>query len=132
MTLSQRIRTLRRKKKLSQEALAELVGVQRSAVSNWESAGPVQPAIANMISIAKATNVSVEWLATGRGTMQLGHDPELDVMAVDGELVDTPLERELLAQFRKLSHRSQNLLMEMVEVFVSAQHAKRGKGRTGS
>lgn len=128
--LSQRIRTLRRKKKLSQKALAELVGVQRSAVSNWESAGPVQPAIANMISIAKATNVSVEWLATGRGTMQLGHDPEIDVLAVDGELVDTPLERELLALFRKLSHHSQNLLMELAEVFVSAQHVKRGRGRT--
>ena len=129
MTLSQRIRTLRRKKKLSQQALAELVGVQRSAVSNWESAGPVQPAIANLIAIAKVTNVSVEWLATGRGTMQLGHDPEMDVLAVDGELVDTPLERELLMLFRKLSHRSQNLLMELVGVFVSAQHAKRGRGR---
>ena len=127
MKIAQRIRQLRRKTKLSQQALAELVGVQRSAVSNWESSGPVQPAAANLIAIAKATNVSMEWLATGRGPMQLSHDPHMDVLAVDGELVDIPIERELLELFRKMSNRSQNILMELSEELASAQRKGRSK-----
>lgn len=124
MRLSQRIRQLRRKSNLSQQALAEMVGVQRSAVSNWESAGPVQPAMANLIAIATIMNVSVEWLATGRGPMQLGHDAHLDILAVEGELVDAPLERELLKIFRTMSNRSQRLLFELADELSTARRAR--------
>lgn len=37
MTLGTRIAALRRERGLSQEALGELVGVSRQAVSKWES-----------------------------------------------------------------------------------------------
>ena len=75
MKFSQRIRRARRSAKLSQEALGKQLGVQRSAVSNWESASKVQPTITNLIAIAVATNTSLEWLATGRGSMLLGRRP---------------------------------------------------------
>lgn len=113
MKLAQRIRQARRKAKLSQQALAEMVGVQRSAVSNWESANYTQPAIANLIAIATATNISMEWLATGRGSMGFDHEP--DVLAIDAELVDSPYEVKLLKLFRNISIRSQILLMELAE-----------------
>ena len=37
MTLGERIASLRKEKGLSQEALGELVGVTRQAVSKWEA-----------------------------------------------------------------------------------------------
>lgn len=37
MTISDRIRELRRKRGMSQEELAEQIGISRQAVSKWES-----------------------------------------------------------------------------------------------
>lgn len=125
MKFSQRIRRARRSAKLSQEALGKQLGVQRSAVSNWESASKVQPTITNLIAIAVATNTSLEWLATGRGSMLLGDDLQLEVPALDGELTETPQERQLLTLFRKASHRGQSILMELAEELVSPQRVKR-------
>ena len=125
MKFSQRIRRARRSAKLSQEALGKQLGVQRSAVSNWESASKVQPTITNLIAIAVATNTSLEWLATGRGSMLLGDDLQIEVPALDGELTETPQERQLLTLFRKASHRGQSILMELAEELVSPQRVKR-------
>lgn len=129
MQLAQRIRLARRKAKLSQAALAKLLGVQRSAVSNWESVNPAKPAIANLIAIAKAINVSLDWLATGQGSMRSGHDPHQDVMAVDAEFTDTPHERDLLRAFRSMSHRSQVVFMELAEELISTRGTRRGGTR---
>lgn len=130
MHLAQRIRQARRKEKLSQEALAKLLGVQRSAVSNWESVNPAKPAMTNLIAIAKATSVSLEWLATGQGSMQLGHDAHKDVQAVDIEYTDTPHERDLLRIFRTMSHRSQIIFLELAEELVLVRNARRRQTRT--
>lgn len=126
MQLAQRIRQARRKEKLSQKALAGLVGVQRSAVSNWESANSVQPAMATMISIAKAASVSLEWLATGQGNMEPGHESRLEVPAVDIEFTDTPYERDLLRSFRRMSDRAQILFLDLADEFVSTRNLRRG------
>lgn len=125
MKFSQRIRRARRSAKLSQEALGKQLGVQRSAVSNWESASQIQPTITNLIAIAMATNTSLEWLATGRGSMLLGDDLQIEVPALDGELTETPQERQLLTLFRKASHRGQSILMELAEELASPQRVKR-------
>lgn len=115
MKLSERIRLARRRAELSQVALAERIGVRRSAVSNWESTGAGKPSTANLIEIANATAVSMEWLATGRGRIAVADDETEDAPAADAELVDEPSERRLLADFRSLSHRSQLLLLDLLK-----------------
>ena len=125
MTPAQRIRQARRRAKLSQQALADLLGVQRSSVSNWESTSPVRPTSANLIGIAEATCTSVEWLATERGSMQLGHDAAMDTPALDAELVDLPYERELLGLFRAMSQRSQTIVMELCDELVASRRGRR-------
>lgn len=42
MTISDRIRELRRKRGISQEELAEQIGISRQAVSKWESGGSLR------------------------------------------------------------------------------------------
>jgi len=44
--------------------LARLIGVSDNAVYKWLS-GRGQPSVANLVALAKAANVSIEWLATG-------------------------------------------------------------------
>ena len=44
--------------------LARLIGVSDNAIYKWLS-GRGQPSVANLVALAKASKVSVEWLATG-------------------------------------------------------------------
>ncbi|MFX8735760.1 helix-turn-helix transcriptional regulator, partial [Acinetobacter baumannii] len=67
MSPQQRIRLARRHAGLSQAALAAAVGVQRSAVSHWETAQGKSPSTEHMRQVALVTGVQFEWLATGRG-----------------------------------------------------------------
>lgn len=64
MTLGQRIAQLRKAKGLSQEALADLVGVSRQAVSKWEL-DEAQPDAAKLVLLARALKVSTDQLLLG-------------------------------------------------------------------
>lgn len=89
MTPQQRIRLARRHAGLSQAALGAAVGVQRSAVGHWESTQGKSPNVAHLREVALATGVQFEWLATGRGRMNLSQDTAMDsVAAADALLVD--------------------------------------------
>ena len=61
MTLGERIASLRKEKGLSQEALGELVGVTRQAVSKWEN-GTSDPSTSNLCALAKLYGIPVEEL----------------------------------------------------------------------
>ena len=97
-----RIRLARRHAGLSQAKLAEAIGVQRSAVSHWESPQGKNPSVTHLRAVAMVAGVTFEWLATGRGKMQLSEDAVLDsVSAADAILVEDPLELRLVQAFRE-------------------------------
>ena len=125
MKMQERIRRARRKAGLSQAALADLVKVRRSAVSNWESAKDVLPSMQNLVAIAQACRVSIEWLGTGRGGMTSDPEALADIPTADAELVDAHAERELLAAFRNLPRRSQQLVMELTEALQASRRGKK-------
>lgn len=59
MTLGEKIRTLRKKAGLSQEALAEKLGVSRQAVSKWENDNGM-PETEKLIAMAKLFDTSLD------------------------------------------------------------------------
>lgn len=61
MKLNEKIFYCRRKAGLSQEALAEVLGVSRQAVSKWET-GDAVPEISKLLSLAKTFEVTTDWL----------------------------------------------------------------------
>ena len=61
MALSEKLYELRKKDGLSQEQLAERLGVSRQAVSKWES-GKAVPESDTLISISEYFNVSLDYL----------------------------------------------------------------------
>ena len=61
MTLSEKLQNLRRAAGLSQEALAERLGVTRQAVSKWET-GEGKPDIDNLLPLAKLLGTTVDYL----------------------------------------------------------------------
>lgn len=120
MELAQRIRRARRIAGLSQQALAEAVGVTRSAVGNWEAAAGVRPASDRLALLACALHVNFEWLATGRGTMQLPAGLD-DPPAVEGLLVvECPHEMRLLLAYRQAPYRVKTLLQELAGLHAPA------------
>jgi transcriptional regulator with XRE-family HTH domain len=74
MSSHTRVMRARRHAGLTQQALAQLVGVHRSAVAQWERADGSMPTVDNLARIAVATSVQFEWLATGRGRMGFASD----------------------------------------------------------
>lgn len=59
--LNKRIREIRLAKKLSQVELANLLGVTKQSVSNWENDN-IQPSIDMLIKISKVFSVSTDYL----------------------------------------------------------------------
>ena len=115
MKLSMRVRKARHQAGLSQQVLAERMGVTRGAVANWESAVAV-PAARRLARIANVTGVSYEWLATGRGAMlpELGfEDPKTP--AIDADFVDDPVERQLLDTFLMASMRARKAALDTLK-----------------
>ena len=70
-TLGEVLRENRTRCRMTQEFVAESVGVSRQAVSKWES-GASDPSTANLIALAKLFGVSAEELLKSVETKQEG------------------------------------------------------------
>jgi transcriptional regulator with XRE-family HTH domain len=64
MNISERIQALRKAKGMSQEDLAERIGVSRQAISKWES-GQSSPDIENVILLSDIFQVTTDYLLKG-------------------------------------------------------------------
>ena len=62
MTMGEKIRQLRKEKGLTQDALAEALGISRQAVAKWES-GQSAPATENLLKLANLLEAPLEELA---------------------------------------------------------------------
>lgn len=71
-TKGARIRQVRTKLQLTQQAFADMLGVTRGAVGNWERDQGIKEE--NIELVASLTGVSYEWLGTGRGEMDPSHN----------------------------------------------------------
>lgn len=66
MTLGARIRQARQAAGLSQAELADILGITRSACSQWEADKGTGPRRARLETLAEALGVSYLWLVTGQ------------------------------------------------------------------
>ena len=98
-TLGRKIFRQRRIRGLSQEELAELVGVSRQAVSRWES-DSAQPTFDNLQMLCAVLKVSITYFADiGSGTEETPPEP---VLLASGSPVAEE-EAEALSEERSVS-----------------------------
>jgi len=103
--IGERIRAGRARVGLTQAALAERVGVTRSAVAQWETGRSGQVG-GNLAQIASVLGVGVEFLLLGGGP---GH-----VQAELGTGTDMPGdELALIRLYRKCSSQDQSALLQL-------------------
>ena len=84
MNFSENLRNIRTTRKLSQEQLAELIGVSRQAVSKWEQ-GNGYPETEKVIQIAQALNVSTDYLLLGKDNEPTVPAPKATKAAFSGD-----------------------------------------------
>ena len=113
--MDERIRRARAMAQMTQVALAERVGVQRSAVAQWESRAGSRPSMENLIAIALHTGVRLEWLGTGRGPIPTVDT--IDSLAEQGR-ADDALEMHCLCLIRKLPRRLRNQIVGVLRAMV--------------
>lgn len=122
MGIHDRIREAREQAGISQTELARLLGVTRSACSQWESTGGTAPRRERLEQLAQLLGVSFEWLATGRG----GNDATTfeSRPAPNAEL--PPDQQELLNLYRRLPARFRLAVLNLV------RDLQADRGNTGS
>lgn len=64
MSFEDNLKSIRKKRHISQEELAEKVGVSRQAVSKWEQGGGY-PEVEKLIILSRVLNVSLDYLILG-------------------------------------------------------------------
>ncbi len=74
MTISDKIQELRKQNSLSQEQLADKMGVSRQAVSKWES-GICAPDIEKIVALSELFGVSTDYLMKGTETINSMDNP---------------------------------------------------------
>lgn len=116
-SLAVRIRSARTLGGLTQTEFAKRIGVQRSAVAQWEQYDGTTPSVENLIRIAMATGVQFEWLATGRGTQRIDSSTAETGVVLD-EYAQDAVESRLLVAFRRLGRRQREPLVALIELLV--------------
>jgi transcriptional regulator with XRE-family HTH domain len=114
--LPDRIRHARRLCGISQAVLAERLGVGPSAVAQWEVPRGTHPTMQHLAHIATATEVSFEWLATGRGAPRAAPEPAAPAAPPPSGVVALDLlEERLLLAFRRSAQRRREALVRFLE-----------------
>lgn len=80
--LSERIYRLRRKSGLSQEQLAEKIGVSRQAISKWES-GTSTPELEKLLALSECFNITLDDLIKGETINQDTKEPAPEVREIE-------------------------------------------------
>ena len=75
MSFGENLQTIRRKNQLSQEGLAEMLGVSRQAVSKWEL-GEGYPEVDKLLLLSKKLNISIDSLLGGENAAAVSGDGE--------------------------------------------------------
>ena len=84
MSFSNNLKNIRSEKNLSQEQLAELVGVSRQAVSKWEQDGGY-PETEKLVQIAKKLDVSLDMLLLDKQSTDMENNNSAKNIAFFGE-----------------------------------------------
>lgn len=108
-----RIRRARTKAGLSQADLGSRVGVNRSAVAQWERVGGTSPSVDNLAKVALITGVAFEWLATGRGGGELA---EVPAVAMDYAVDEA--EARVLECLRLLPSNKRKRFCDLLELIL--------------
>ncbi|MDR7136023.1 transcriptional regulator with XRE-family HTH domain [Lysobacter niastensis] len=114
-SMASRIRRARTMAALTQTELARRLGVQRSAVTQWERDHGTSPSVGHLAQIACETKVNFEWLATGRGE-SVPEPGAFDMAVVVQDYARDELESRALIGLRRVAPRKREAVVKVIEL----------------
>jgi len=105
-----RLRQAREMMGISKSELARRIGVRPSAAIQWERENGTFPSTSHLIHIAIISNVSFDWLATGRGFAR----GQLETLSADSIAIDF-FEENLLTLCRRLPQNARAPLIAFLK-----------------
>lgn len=112
-SMAARIQSARSRSSLTQTQLASYLGINRSAVAQWERLeGGTNPKIEHLCKIAELTGVRFEWLATGLGRSRARRRPQSS--SVPSEQASNEFEAQCLLLLRRVPQHKRALATELL------------------
>ena len=122
MTIGERIKKVRQEKHLTQQDLAERMGIKRNTIAIYET-NRSTPSIAVISLICREFHVNEAWLRTGKGEM---YAPEKEELLLNDPSLDDA-DRALLNSYIEappaLRKQIRELLCRMVDRMLESQQA---------
>lgn len=115
--MKDRIRQIRKEKKLTQVEFGEIIGVKGNTITNYEN-GLRNPTDAIILSICREFNVNETWLRTGTGKM-MNMPSKDDFMEIVTRIdVKDPKARQAILDYWNLSDSDKELFWNFIDKFV--------------
>lgn len=122
ITIGERIKELRKERKISQAELAKNINVSPGNVGDWER-GKAKPGADALISLMEYFSVSADWLLTGKGSTQnkvhneaTAEDTGSTRKTIDSDVsMLTEEERSLVLSFRHFDELDKELVKNTVD-----------------
>lgn len=101
MSFGENLRNVRKKKNITQEDLAEILGVSRQAISKWESDNGY-PETEKLLVISEVLNISIDSLLNGSSTLDVKQEiAEAESVKASNKLYTIDANKRKLAAFEE-------------------------------
>lgn len=123
--MNERIKALRKALGLTQQELADKIGLKRNSFANYET-GRNTPIDAVIVSICREFNVNEEWLRTGNGEMFNERSTDEELAYIVGSAIPAASDyvKNTFIALGKLSKEFSKEDWEIVKKFVDALAGK--------
>lgn len=105
-TIGQRLKSIRKKKDLTQEELSDICGISKPFIAKIE-AGIQQPSTTVLFSLIDRCGVSIDWLLSGKGRM-----------FIDDNRFISEIPDEYIEFLRNLSDLDENIRVALWDLFL--------------
>ena len=113
-SMKERIKKLRKELGLTQQEMADLVGIKRAAISNYEI-GRNDPSDSVISLFCREFGVSEKWLRTGDGDMFVPHEDDIFDTIIKKYHLDRG-DRALLESFCQLRPEDRKTILRFVKL----------------
>lgn len=129
MTIGERIKLQRKNLKLTLKEVSQRTKLSTGNLSELEN-DKYAPSVASLVSLSKALNCSIDWLATGEAAFKevSGESPIIEerVEASESESRFSEIENDIVMMFRQLDDRDKEDVFDSIKLKYD-RAVKKGK-----
>ena len=112
MSLKDKIKYLRKSNNLTQEQFAILINVKKHSIGDWETERS-EPSIDNLKDIAKAFNITLNWLLCANNTITDKISFE-QIKKYIGFIANTPLEKNIISILKTFNNEQLTIINNLL------------------